>query len=54
MKFVVVKWWPLVPESIQVATQETFTDKVKAQKVADALQADNPQRRFSVSELKQV
>jgi hypothetical protein len=48
MKFQVVKWWPMVPEARQPATQEKHTSREAAEIEAQRLRDEMPSRRFGV------
>jgi len=50
VKYIIVKWWPAVPQLKQPATRETFTDKAEAERVKAELEEAMPGRRFAIEE----
>ncbi len=46
--FRIVKWWPMVPEARQPATQEEFKSRESAEIAAMRLREEMPNRRFGV------
>ncbi len=46
--FQILKWWPMVPNAPQLATQEIFPTSESAEIVAAQLREDMPNRRFEV------